>query len=505
MVASEAQHLRLSVTNRFLHFNYRDASANRRELKLDLQRGGWHWDTYAYGAVVHYQDEGIGNRDELVCGANATTAKLYVLGGKTDDGTQVDCSIRTPSIDFGDPAMRKLFGDLRIGVDAGGATITPTVGFDAYTTTVGLTALPITSGRVVSVRDLTSGSGTRGRDIALQLDWSVTAAETPAIYFWEPTWVNKPLDTQLRATDFDDGGRSVCKYIRGVYIEADTTNGVRTINLQGDGGVVIQSITNVQHNGKSTVYYPITTPAYAYDTRLIGIDASLWQIYKYELDFDVAPPLSTQVSEWKNFGQAVFLQGGILDIDTAGATISLQSQVDQGVNAQLVTGINTAQRGSLDFNFNPPFITHMIRWAPQANVRMWPTIWIYEPEAELGNLWETQNCNEGDGYQRLYRAYVEFMPTALGSLTLTIVRTDDNASFSFTIPVVAGDIGVRVKRAVQLSPIKALDYRLKLSATNKFRLYKGATELHVKSWADQGPFRATRPFGGPQHADGARI
>lgn len=505
MVVGEAANLRLSVTGRFLHFNYRDGSSNRRELKLDLQRGAWHWDVYGFGAVMHYQDEGSGNRDELVWGANATTAKLYAMGGKTDDGTQIDCSIRTPSIDFGDPAMRKLFGDLRIGVDAGGATITPTVGFDAYATTTALTALPTTTGRVVTVRDLASGAGTHGRDIALQLDWSITNTETPAIYFWEPTWVNRPLDTQLRATDFDDGGRSVCKYIRGLYIEADTANVARTITLQGDAGATLQTLTPVQHNGKTTIYYPLTTPAYAYETRLIGVDAALWRLYKYELDFDPAPPLSTQVSEWNNFGEAVFLQGGVLDIDTAGVTVSLQSQVDQGVNAQLVSGITATQRGRIPFNFNPPFITHMIRWVPQANARLWPTTWIFEPEAELGDLWETQNCNDGDGYQRLYRALVEFMPTALGSLTLTVVRVDDNATFAFTIPVVAGDIGVRVKKAVQLSAIKVLDYRLKLSATNKFRLYKTSTEMHLKSWGDQGPFRATRPFGGPHHADGARI
>lgn len=510
MTAANAANLRLNVcgAGRWLYFDYVGIDSGRHTLVCDLANGYWFYDTYTPGLTFHADDQG--KEITIVAGgADAVTSKLYQVGGAiTDAGTAIPCAVRTPSLDVGDPRMRKRWGDMTLEVAANGVTITAVVGYDNNATSSAGPAIPTTAGRVQTIIDLASGEGARAKNLSLYLTWSVAATETPVLYFWEPTWLNRPEGTILRATDYDDHGNPICKYVRGFYLEADTFGVNRQVTLRGDEGVAVIVGVTVNQSGKSRKYYPVEPPVYVYETSLIGTDTDEWDLYGYDLDFDPAPPESDGPGAWDDLGGARFVQGVVIDGDTEGANVNVAVEVDEGVVQTVIQAganmgaVNINGRGQKAYSFDAPFITHLIRANPQTAMRLWKARWVFEPEPELARRWETQQTSHGlSGFQILKGGYLTIMSAA----TVVLQVVADGVTYTAVFTDTTNTGGNRRKIEFRLPVIKAKSFRYILTSTAGFRLYKDDCEVEVKQFGTNNSFSIARPFGDAHFASGARI
>lgn len=126
----------------------------------------------------------------------------------------------------------------------------------------------------------------------------------PKIYFWEPSFLDRPEDTFLRATDWDNAGYEGMKFIQGVIIEADTAGQDREILIQGDQQD-IETIT-INHNGQKMEAYSLTQPYEAHMVRVIPQDPEYWRLFGLRWVFEPAPEY---VYEWKTQGTTHDLPG----------------------------------------------------------------------------------------------------------------------------------------------------------------------------------------------------
>lgn len=147
----------------------------------------------------------------------------------------------------------------------------------------------------------------------------------PKLYFWEPSYLDRPEDTYLRATDWENAGYDGSKFVQGFLLTADTEGVIRTIRVEGDQGPVEEF--SVLHPGEMTKAYSFTHPAIYSLLRVIGDDTDLWRLFKVKWIFEPAPNL---VQYWQTQGTShdiagwQFLKDGyIAHISTADLTLTI--------------------------------------------------------------------------------------------------------------------------------------------------------------------------------------
>ena len=119
----------------------------------------------------------------------------------------------------------------------------------------------------------------------------------PKIYFWEPSYLDRPEDTFLRATDWDAAGYNGLKFVQGLIIEADTEGQTREILLQGDQAD-IETIT-INHNGQVEKPYSLNQPVLKHLLRLLPTDNAFWRLFNVRWVYEPAPEYAR---EWKTQG-----------------------------------------------------------------------------------------------------------------------------------------------------------------------------------------------------------
>lgn len=288
--------LRLAAGDGLVKFTSKDTGGTYRTWVYDTRAKGFpSLDTYNPPVACHYWDEGgssfgstptrerVGTSNGLVYTANS---------GTTDAGNTITSQVRTRSWDFGETRSQKLFGDIMVD-HVGTVTITP--GFNSYSATIaGQVKTQATRGQ--SIVDLVSGGGYKARNVAL--DFSFTDP-TVVLYEWQPSFVPRPEDTKLRWMDYTDGGTPKNKWLQGMVLTADTNGLDRTVQVQGDNGIVIATLT-VNHNGYSTKAYPgagvgdVWTPQPTHLMRLVPSDANSWEIFNVEWRYELTPESSTR-------------------------------------------------------------------------------------------------------------------------------------------------------------------------------------------------------------------
>lgn len=92
---TQTANLRLSWENNHILFDYIDLSGTRRTIVYSLIFRIWSVDTYSFGGVAHYMEEGLSINSVLVCGADGN---LYSLSGTTDAGASFTSEARLPWI-----------------------------------------------------------------------------------------------------------------------------------------------------------------------------------------------------------------------------------------------------------------------------------------------------------------------------------------------------------------------------------------------------------------------
>lgn len=113
----------------------------------------------------------------------------------------------------------------------------------------------------------------------------------PKIYFWEPSFLEKPEDTAQRATDWEDSGLVGAKFVQGFLLEADTEGADKMIKIQGDQAD-LQSYT-INHDGQTIKPY-VLNPAKVASLLRVGPDDDVpWRFFGVRYIWEPLPELVT--------------------------------------------------------------------------------------------------------------------------------------------------------------------------------------------------------------------
>lgn len=293
-----------------------------------------------------------------------------------------------------------------------------------------------------------------------------------------------------------DSGHFGAKYIRGVRVKADTENQFVQFQVQRDGGNVA-ALATIQTNGQQIYPLAFDTPFLAYMTRLVPV--TNWRLFDYQFIFDEYPDLTALITSWMDDGNigAKFLQGVILDADTADQQVAFDVQGDDGVVIASVAGAQHNGRSQHAYTWTPA-ITHMMRIVPMGNMRIFGMKWVWEPSPELAYLWITQTTSNGiRGFGHARDAVIHHQSSA--DLQLTIGA--DNNNEIYTIPHGSGQ---PVRSYLPLRPQKGRMWSYSITSPSQFRLFKKSSFIRIKPWGAK-EFMEIAPFGGDSFRSGADI
>jgi hypothetical protein len=528
LTTGSGRETRLSYHDGYLYFDYLDSITGFPATWVyDVSNKSWYFDQFrtntnnARPQGPRYVEVGTSSQevDNLLMASQ--DGYLYILDGPQADnyGSPVDtlirCTIQTPDLDLGDTRMNKLYGDIVLDLDAQSQTITVTPAVNNGATTLSAATYNHSIREITIPIDLgsTAGIGYFARNLRLTITWSSNSA-TPKMYYWEPTYLERPDDTFRRADDWENVGFEGAKYIRGFLWQGDTFGVSRTFNLEGDQGV-LQSFT-VNANGQSLLPFALTTPQIASLVRIRPTDSNSWREFKVSFIYDKYPDFSALITPYDDAGYpgAKFVQG--LDLVAGGSTATITVQYDGDVNGPSFAADHSASGGSVftkPYSFAVPFIAHELRLVPSAPIRIEKAMFVWEPAPELAANWITQaTTHDIPGFQFLKDGYVAHISTA----DITYLITIDGNVFSYTI---TNSGGIYKKTYILFAlggsglALKGKSFIYSLNSTAPFRLFKRDCEVRVRPWistemekySSLSGYRVVNPFGDMSRLSGAKI
>ncbi len=365
-----------------VYFDYREFTSGEwgtfvRDEKNSA--GGWSFDRYATSGRLTRSAE---DDEHAVLVSKGT--KLFTWGGVDDDGDAISARVISACLDQGDFRSRKLYGDSWFKSNPNGVTLSLMLyGSD--------NSLELYSGSTSSgvleekILDINFGLGTMALNISLDVQWSTHEA-LPELYEWQPSFIPRPEDTMLRATDWDDGGTTKAKYLRSVLIKADTGGVDRTVDILGDGGTVQLTLT-VNHSGIEVKPYAILPTFVAHLVRLSPTNDAEWMLFPETLWIgEEYPELDNSVSPWSNAGYegAKFVRGVRLKIDSQGSDAPCVINADGSETVVTRSFVaNSIGQAVVPFAWTP-FIASTLRLANSGSLRVWdPIEWDYDKYPEF--------------------------------------------------------------------------------------------------------------------------
>jgi hypothetical protein len=515
MVSGQESNFQLAYVDHELIFNYigvdgayhsivrrtTPASSLAQGYQLEV---GWRPYEYSPAIRVHYAEEGAGVHAAL---AGSQSGRLFRIGrlAADDAGAAISWKVRTPSLSGADDEqrVRKYYMDLLLDYDTRGDTFSLTPGFDNHAATLAPTTINAPAGRTQQVIDLNSGQGQRGRNISIEIAGTSTT-NRPALYLWQFTLSLRPETSLLRGRDYElllsEGG---VVYLRGLWIYADTFAATRSALFEytrDNGTTANLTIANINHATLTERYYPIIDPAtgiggvYLIAGRLRPTDANSWELAGARPDGEPAPPLTSAVPDFTDFGEARFVQGVRYTIDTQSAPINMAIRVDENVvQTTIMSGGNSgpvvaAGRAVKAYSFDEPFITHLIRSEPSAPCRVWKAEYISEPEPEMAYMWWAQQTDCGiSGYK-----YFGDGQLTVRSTDEIVLEFDLDGAGTFAVQAVFYDASTNSageRRAMRFRcPVmkcKLIQPRVRAaSAAGRIALYKKEFSIEVKGWGE---------------------
>jgi hypothetical protein len=499
---SQGTALRLSQCGPQVYFDYAGVGG-RRTLVYDFRIGGWIFDDYADDISLHASGDGAGVY-EVLCGS--ALGVLYTLGGATDSGSPILCSVTTGADDAGDFRAKKQYGDFMLDMyrspGAGAGTVSVTYHYNGIGVGTSEATQSITSGtaRQLYLKEAAAGAGTaHHRSVAVEASWSATTSFSPQLFGWEYTYLVRPEDIQLRPTDWTDAGFSGRKLVKAVTIDADTYNVAKTLGIEYDGGVSAGTIA-ITHNGRTRATHELASPIQAHLLRLKPQGTTDWALYGAEFLYDRQPELVTMPTEWTDAGRAglKFVQGMRIHCNTYGLPVLGNVLYDQGQSgAAVVVTANGESVVAVEF---APFEAHVLRFLPASDIQIFGIEWIYEPAPDYASYWQTQGTSHGcAGFHFIRDVYVALKST--GDVTLTI--SVDNVAYNYVISSTGG-VYKKVYVPVQATKGKVYSYLLQ-SATADFQLFRNDCEVRVQEVSPSSQPKIVNPFGDFHNKIGATI
>jgi hypothetical protein len=134
--------LRMWFFDQEYYFQYQDTQGNVQVLAYHTLKNRWRHANYPFGPACGFAQPEVGN--VLLFGGNNALVFKEDNTLATDDGVAIAFHLRTGAYDMGDEFREKEFGNILLGADPGGATITVAVLYDWEQTTEIPVGSPIT-------------------------------------------------------------------------------------------------------------------------------------------------------------------------------------------------------------------------------------------------------------------------------------------------------------------------------------------------------------------------
>jgi hypothetical protein len=272
-----------------LYFTFVDTAGLLQSWFYSFLTRGWVRDIWTPEMTRMIREDGPGV-DSLLAGS--FTGVLYQVDTNStlDAGVPINCILWSREEDWGDSRSLKQFGDLMIDIQTGLNTVTPTCYYDNDNFNDVLSVLDM-GVRTRQLRDIQNGLQRTIRSVSLNLEWDTVDNGRTYVYEWQPAGLPKPETHYKRASDWDDGGYSGPKWLQGLRLRGDTFNQPKSIEVQGDEGFSITTLS-VSHNGETTKEYS-WTPQVTHLMRLVGLDTRLSREMQLEWIYEPEPPLAT--------------------------------------------------------------------------------------------------------------------------------------------------------------------------------------------------------------------
>lgn len=198
-----------------------------------------------------------------------------------------------------------------------------------------------------------------------------------------------------------NGGFNGRKYIRGAIINADTANLVQSLQVQGDGGTILATLS-LLHNGQERKPYYFQPPIETHNIRTYAVgpirffEDTVWIYDKY-------PELSSIPNEITDCGFTgrKYFRGAVIEADTNGTSVTVKIMAD-GVLQQNLT-INHSGKQEKPYAVTP-FTAHEIQTIPisPGTYGEFKIRWIFDEYPELASItteWTAAGF-DGDKYLR---------------------------------------------------------------------------------------------------------
>lgn len=263
---SHPEDIKLAVVTNDLWFGYRDTAGVKQWMIYSLLYKFWRPYSFADEQSVVYQEDGVIPASILYGGR--FSGNIYQQGGLTDAGVGISWSLRTGTLNQGNPRAVKRYGEVALDIDLAGGSGSLTAYLDDETIVYG----PIStgswyqesgatgsfSGRKRVYVDPFAGAVIRARNFGLELSGQSTTG-TPEIWLGEYAFDSEPIDYTSWGTGELTFGVPAWKRLLELHLTyravAEVTLRVQAYN---ESGAVVKSfnLTLPASSAQRTVFLP---------------------------------------------------------------------------------------------------------------------------------------------------------------------------------------------------------------------------------------------------------
>lgn len=317
--------MRLEYFNSYLVFTYTDSQGFNQRMFYDTKLQGWYPDVLAVSPACHYTETGFNASNQAVYNLlmAGTNGFLYSCTGNSDDGINISSRMMTPAWDGEDPRTNKIQGDAVFSLYTKGVTVSIQAWGNNYNTSLAPAKTYVTLERDLTVA-YDMPLDTLAQNIGYDIQFS-SNAQSAELFFWEPSWLDRPEDTYLRATDWDNAGYDGDKFLQGFILEADTGGVPKTIRLQVDERAIEDYVVTFTGQGEQPF---VLVPAFTgHLFRIVPLTDNFWRLFSIKWVWEPAPESTTywetQTTSHDIAGYQFLKDGYIAHQSTADITLTI--------------------------------------------------------------------------------------------------------------------------------------------------------------------------------------
>lgn len=222
-------------------------SSNTRTLVFDVGRDKWVSDSRAFSALF---DEGPGGS---LLGAIGTALVGVEDNGTSDNGTAIHLMYQTGYLNQGHPENEKVYADLVIEANTGGANIVASLIYNSGATSEAIGTLNSSSRTLFTFPVGTDDLGAKARNVAVRLEGDAATDAQVVIYNAILHYYVLPRPAKTIDTDLSDWGTPNFKDVDLIHLDVNLP-GAATLKVTGST-TYTKALTSTA--GRTTLTIPV--------------------------------------------------------------------------------------------------------------------------------------------------------------------------------------------------------------------------------------------------------